>query len=125
MLSLFKIFNMMLAQFTNIYLLNYQTTIEYSIIHFVALEVIVHFTHLYLESLMDDPICEVMHHLPEAEVRGCDINFSERTCFHKFARVLYKVIRCLYISFVFYFAPYMILVIFWSTPATADTSGGH
>lgn len=121
MLGLHKFINMIAAQFINIYMLTYQPSVELSIIHFVALEVIVHFTHLYMEALMDDKLTHVAHHLPKADRRGVDINFSERTCFHKMARILYKILRAFYVSCIFYFVPYAILFVFWSTPASAPT----
>lgn len=41
--------------------------------------------------------------------RGSDQSFGQRSCFHKLARIVYKLTRCLYVGVVFYFVPYATL----------------
>ena len=108
--------NALTCQAINIYMLTYQHTIQHSIIHFVALEVVMEFTKLYYESLVDFKLKELMEepcHRPRA---GKDIVFSERSCFHKFARIFYRLLRIFYVSVVYYFIPYSVVLNHWLTP---------
>jgi hypothetical protein len=100
----------------NIYMLAYQQTISYSLIHFVSLEVIIEFPKLYFEALVDGPTKQLLHHKPKVTVKGRDIDFWERSCFHKLARVTYKILRCFYVSVVFYYIPFTIFIVHWMTP---------
>lgn len=87
-------------------------------IHFVSLEVIIEFTQLYFEALVDGPVKHLLEHPPKVYKSGRDINFWERTYFHMFARVLYKIIRCFYVSVIYYYIPYSIFIVHWMTPIT-------
>jgi hypothetical protein len=51
----------------------------------------------------------VFEHKPVANVKGKDISFKNRTLFHKLARVVYLMIRSLYVTFIFYLNPLVIL----------------
>lgn len=106
----------------NVFLLTYQHTVDHCIIHFVALEVIMDVPNMYFEAMMDNKLKEFVHHQPRPErekiigedgnerfQRGKDIIFSKRSCFHKFARILYKVTRGFYVGFIFYFVPVAVL----------------
>ena len=66
---------------------------------------------MYFEALLDNPLREIMHHNPTRVNRGKDIPFSSRSCFHKMARVVYKVTRSFYVSVVFYFVPFFVIVL--------------
>ena len=105
-----------LAQIINIYMLAYQQTISYSLIHFVSLEVIIEFPKLYFEALAEGPIKELLHHKPKIRRHGRNIKFMERPYFHRVARVIYKIVRCFYVSVIFYFIPYTIFLVHWATP---------
>jgi hypothetical protein len=48
--------------------------------------------------------------MPEAKIKGRDIAFSERTCFHKIARIVYKIFRLFYIAVLFYWIPFFTMV---------------
>ena len=92
--------------------------------HFVALEIIMEVSNLYFESLMNNKLKVIMHHAPKLETKGSDIKFMERSLFHKLARMIYKFIRCLYVSVVFYFVPFAVLYLQWIM--VPDHSGhGH
>jgi hypothetical protein len=65
--------------------------------------------NLYFESLKQNHLKGVMHHPPIAEKRGDEIKFMERSCFHKFARIWYKLFRMLYVGVVFYFIPFAVM----------------
>ena len=116
LLGLHALANALACQFFNIYLLTYQPSIEESILYFVALFVIMEFTQLYYESLSRFRLKAVMHEPVHRMRSGQDINFCERSCFHMFARVLYRVVRILYVSVVFYYIPYSVVLMYWLTP---------
>lgn len=109
-----------------IYLLTYQHTVQHCIIHFVALEVIMDVGNLYFESLKNNYLKKVMHHAPIAEICGRDIVFMDRTCFHKFARIFYKILRMVYVGVIFYYIPFTVMYIQWITQVPeADSTQGH
>lgn len=70
------------TQFFSIYILAYQSTISMSLIHFVQLEIIMEFPKFYFEAITADRLKEILHHKPKNVVKGKDVVFSERTCFH-------------------------------------------
>ena len=108
-LGFVQVFTGLLAEYINIILLSHQQTVEYCIIHFVALEVIMEVTNLYFESLLNLKFKSIMHHPPRVIHRSSNIRFGERTTFHQAARLLYRLIRAFYVGFIFYFVPFLVL----------------
>jgi hypothetical protein len=113
MLGLVQVFTALLAEGINLFLLAFQHTVSHSIIHFVALHVVMEISNLYFESLMGNKLKGVLHHAPKNERRGRDIKFSERSLFHKLARMFYKVLRCVYVGFIFYYVPFIVIFLQW------------
>ena len=66
-----------------------------------------------------------MHHAPVGDNRANDIKFSERSTFHKIARVFYKMLRTLYVGIIFYYIPFAVMLIQWCTIPGAAGHGGH
>ena len=64
---------------------------------------------IYFESLNDPKLKEIMHMRPKAKNKAINIKFSDRSTFHKIARILYKVTRSFYVSTTFYFVPLFVL----------------
>jgi len=104
-------------------MLTYQHTVAHCIIHFVALEVIMDVSNMYFESLMSNKLKEVMHHPPKNTHKGRDIKWSERSFFHKVARLFYKALRCFYVSFIFYYVPFVVIFLQWFTEKGSEE--GH
>ena len=105
---------MMLALFTTsicIRMLAFNYSIQKSIIHFVALEMITELPALYFESLIENKAMNVMHHMPPNKWKGKDKKWEDRTLFHKFARVLYVFLRSFYVSCIFYFLPFSAILL--------------
>jgi hypothetical protein len=50
-----------------------------------------------------------MKKMPEVRLRSKDFSLADRSRFHKFARIFYKVLRTLYVSMVFYFVPFTVV----------------
>lgn len=71
------------------------------------------FALLYFESLESSNhlIHEVCHHMPARPVRGKDIVFSERSCCNKIGRALYKLLRLIYISVIYYYVPFFTILL--------------
>jgi hypothetical protein len=110
------VFTSLFAEGINLFLLTYQHTVEHCIIHFVALEVIMEVSNMYFEALMNNKLKEVLHshYAPKREKSIKDIVWKDRSCFHKVARILYKIIRCVYVSLIFYFVPFLVVFLGWN-----------
>ena len=67
--------------------------------------------NLYFESLKTNKLKEIIHHAPKIIVKGKDIKFSDRSCYHKGARIIYKILRYFYASVIFYFLPFSMFFI--------------
>lgn len=115
----------LIAEYINIKLLSAQHTISHSIMHFVALEIIMEVSNLYFESLMNNKLKVIMHHPPKLTKKGKDIEFRERSMFHKFARIIYKFLRCLYVSVVFYFVPFFVVFLQWTVVVDPNAAVHH
>lgn len=142
-LGIIQVFMAIICEAINVYLLTYQHTVDHCIIHFVALEVIMDVPNMYFEAMMDNKLKTFVHHEAkphrvmikgeDGQMRyrkGTDIKWSDRSCCHKVNRVIYKVLRCFYVGFVFYFVPYAVLYwqFFFATSgshAKAHHGGGH
>ena len=66
-----------------------------------------------------------MHHGPVADNRANDIKFSERSCFHKIARVFYKMLRTFYVGVIFYYIPFAVMLIQWCTVPDPNAAAHH
>jgi hypothetical protein len=66
-----------LAELMNIYMLLYQYKVDYCIIHFVALEIIVEIPGIYMNSLIDDKLKPRIfsHHSLEVHTKGSKVDF--------------------------------------------------
>jgi hypothetical protein len=115
------------VQILCIRMLAFQHSISHSIIHFVALETILELPMMYYEMLVHDPLKEIMehHNMPTVDRRGKDINFCERPCFHKFARVVYRFFRVFYITIIYYFIPYSTIALQWFYPGGDPSTSEH
>jgi hypothetical protein len=107
--ALVSVYNLLMG----VCLLTFQHSINHAIVHFIALHVISEVSEIYFEALASNNrmLWDIEPYLPEKETRGKDIQFSQRTCFHKLARFVYKIFRCFYTSVVFYFVPFLPVII--------------
>jgi hypothetical protein len=62
MLGLIQVFTGILCTACNIVELSYQNNIQYCIVYFVALHVVMEVKNLYFESLKTNKLKEIMHH---------------------------------------------------------------
>jgi hypothetical protein len=120
LLGMNQVFSSIICEIVNVYLLTYQHTVEHCIIHFVALEIIVEIGKMYLESLQGNALKAIMHKPPAREKNGKDIEMSDRSCFHKVARVFYVTIRTFYVGIIFYYVPFAVLFWQWATKLAGE-----
>jgi hypothetical protein len=84
------------------------------------------FGKLYFESQLDNKLKPMMHHAPKDEVKGREIVWAERSCFHKCARVIYRGFRLFYIAGIFYMLPFWIAILLFVSPGGDPAAeGGH
>ena len=108
-IGFFQCWTAIYCELINCLILSFQVEIETCIVHFIALHVIMEIPNFYFESMGEDhPLFRILHHPPtiDDEGRGRNKNFMERSCFHKVARVVYKISRGFYASVFFYMVPY-------------------
>ena len=68
---------------------------------------------MFYSAMADKAIKKVFEFPVERDNRGRDIQFMQRTCFHRIARVLYKVFRSLYVAIMFYMSPFFVYAIIY------------
>ena len=64
---------------------------------------------IYLESLTDNKLKLIFEKEVKVINRGREIKFFERSLFHQVARFIYKMFRVIYLSFIFYFVPFIVI----------------
>lgn len=102
----------MFAEIVCVYLLSYQHTIEHCIVHFMALEIIVELPKVYFKSFShDNNVTQVLDEHLIVTNKGSEMDFKKRDCLNKYLRILYKIFRGIYVSFVFYFIPFFVLAV--------------
>lgn len=128
-LGLIQVSLAIICEVLNLFMLTFQHTISHSIIHFVAFEVIIDLSNMYFESLMNNRLKHVVHHPPKFNEEDTGPQkkprpFKDKTCFHKVARIIYIILRCMFVSVNYYFAPY--IVIYWQFVIKIPKAGeGH
>ena len=65
----------------------------------------------YYEALGDNHIKSIFDHHVVIDKRGIDIKMEDRSLFHKFARVIYRTVRVIYVSIIFYLVPFVVFFI--------------
>jgi hypothetical protein len=114
MVGLLQVTITLIVEFQNLYNLMSYTKVELVLVHFITLPVVLDLATMYVSAGTDSHIKAVFKHPVKRVNRGRDIKFSERSCFHKCGRVIYKLYRLLLVSYVFYLVPFTeILVSFF------------
>lgn len=133
-LGLIQVLMALFCECINISLLTYQHTTDHCIIHFVALEVIMDVSNFYAEAMMENKLKEFVAEAdkPHRDMiedpvtgekrykKGSEQKFGDRSCFHKLARIVYKLTRCFYVGVVFYFVPFSTLFMQFGFSLSAD-----
>jgi len=89
----------------NIYCLVTQPILELVIVHAVALKIITELPGIYMSSLNADHLKTRIFGNGHLHIvnKGSEIKFWERDLSNKVFRLIYKIIRALFCSCVFYF----------------------
>ena len=89
--------------------------------NFVCLPVILNMSTMYHKAMTDDKL-KVVFKPVSIKNRGKDISFASRTCFHKVARCVYKSLRTIYVSCIYYFVPFteLLTAYFMGFPYSAN-----
>jgi hypothetical protein len=105
MIALVSLLLTFAGEILNIYCLVTQPKLELVIVHAVALEIIVELPGIYMSSLNADHLKTRIFangHL-HIENKGSEIKFWDRDFGNKVFRSIYKIIRALFCSCIFYF----------------------
>ena len=97
-------------------LLAFNHSVAHSIHYFVSLAAIMEFSKFYFEALIEDKIKVILEDSPKNIHKGKDIIFGDRSLFHKAARVIYICMRAFYVSVIYYFLPFGIVLFQWFAP---------
>ena len=88
-------------------------TVESCVANYITFKMAIELPSMFYSALADKAIKKVFEFPVERVNRGRDIQFMKRTCFHKIARVLYKVFRSLYVAIMFYMSPFFVYAIIY------------
>ena len=105
-----KLFGSLLTEIINICLLCGQKTIMDAIINFIALGAISEIDNYYATSLSQIPLKEALEIPLEFKKRMFYLKLSKSSCKQIVLRIIYKTYRIIYVSFYFYFTPYITTV---------------
>lgn len=83
------------------------------------------FPALYLESLLDFKLKEVIEKPAKRIYTGSGLSPDNDSWFHYFGRKFYTVIRTLYATIIFYFIPFSVLLVHWLTPDKFSKEAEH
>ena len=89
------------------------SSVEYTIVYFVALAILVKIPHIYMDCLMDDKLKDkLFEDFTELQIvnPGRDMSWEKRSLFNKIGRVVYRAHRALYVSVIFYFQPFLLVI---------------
>ena len=125
------------AEIICVTLLVNQSKVDECIIYFISLKVLIEVSAFYFESLMHVKCVKVAHSPPvitrfqnkEGKEGVNTIIFSERSTFHKIARIAFKVLRGGFVSIFYYYYPFFVFFGEWELPilghSHAPAAGGH
>jgi len=94
------------AEGLNLFQLLFWSSVEYTIVYFVALAILIHIPKIYMQCLMDDKLKDkLFDDFTELNVvnAGRDIKWEKRSTCNKIGRVMYRMHRALYVAVIFYF----------------------
>ena len=88
----------------------YQKSVEYSIVHFIALHVIMELPKMYMDAMGYTKLKEACKIHPPAGVKGRSVTtWRQRTCFKNMARFIHSFIQSVYVSCIYYFMPFFMM----------------
>jgi len=106
------------SEFINFLMLTTRVTVSMTLTFFVAFHVLIEIDHIYSEALSKNSgLLHVVHKPLKVINHKKDIAWKSRTRWNRFIRIIYKLLRYIYISFYYYFTPYLINYIPFAAPS--------
>ena len=99
----------------NVLLLTQQKDILFTIVHFVTLHVIMEVTKMYNEALSEKWLLEELGNketLPKDRSEFIQPH-EHRPCYFAVMRAMYYILRGFYVSIIFYFVPFTVVMCQW------------
>jgi hypothetical protein len=113
------------AEIICVMLLVKQHLVDECIVYFLALKVLIEVSKFYFDSLLHVKFVELVQHAPEVTNRSSQIQFSDRSTFHRVARVFFKLCRGLFVSVFYYYYPFFVFFGEWELPVKGAKPPGH
>ena len=101
------------AEGMNLFQLLFWSSVEFTIVYFVALAIVVKIPNIYMECLMDDKLKDKLfddYPILTIHNAGKDIKWESRTFSNKVGRTIYRFHRTLYVAVIFYFQPFILII---------------
>lgn len=95
----------------NTYLMSTYNGVTTILKHFLSMKVAIWIPKLTFGAMEDKTITKVYDANIAITEHPDQIDFGDRTCFHKIMRILYKIIRCFHLCVLYYFMPFAIMMI--------------
>ena len=92
------------------------------ILNFVALACIAQIDDLYASSLHNFKLVKALDSPPVKLRNSKDIIWKKVSCYRKLIRIIYVVFRAVYISFYYYFTPFITIGITYFVGKTVSNS---
>lgn len=115
-----QVFTAIFGEAVNLSMLLGHREVERCIIHFITLVVVLEMAQMYYGALtigmgvageagitIVTQVCKE----PVIKTDGKQISMSERSCFQKMGRIVYKFLRALFVSLIYYYAPFLVVII--------------
>lgn len=107
---------LILIECLNIFQLLFWSTVEFTVIYLMAFKIITWVPKLYYESLLDDQLKDKLFesfNTLHIKTEGRNVQWNSRSSGNKLGRFLYKLLRALYVSIIFYFQPFILVFIYF------------
>lgn len=123
LIAMMKLTSSVLTEIINIFLICGQNTIMDCIMNFIALGIICEIDKHYASSLRNFKLAKSLDRPPVIKFHSKSFNYSEKSIFVGLVRAFYKVAKTLYVSFYYYFFPFLsiyITFVWTNSNATLD-----
>lgn len=107
--ALMQLSSALFTEIINICVICSLTDIQDIIMNFIALAVISEFDNFYAKSVVGIPIKKTLDAPLSIKRSSKDIQFSDRSLFEKFVRIVYRISRIFYASYYYYFMAFTVI----------------
>jgi len=111
---LFSLFVLTCIEILNVFQLLFWSTVEFTVIYLMAFKIITWVPGLYYNSLLDDYLKEKLFKAYSTlQIDDKKIKWSDRDMGNKAGRFMYKFFRVIYVSIIFYFQPFILMIYYF------------